>query len=160
MLDREIDKFVRDRSDGVSHSGRTFYEHLKGVYDLLEKDSAPVRVCLAGLCHSIYGTNIFQHASTPLADRERVAELIGKDAERLAYIFCSCARPWAFVEAAEKGSPYQVRNRRDGSMIALSLMDLCDLLEIEEANLKEQGGGKLLQKVISSWQSLVENLDA
>jgi hypothetical protein len=34
------------------------------------------------------------------------------------------------------------------------------LLEIEEANLKEQGGGKLLQKVISSWQSLVENLDA
>ena len=65
MLNPAIESFVRDKADGVGHSGRTFYQHLRGTYDLL--DGAPDYVRLAGLCHSIYGTNAFKRAVIPMS---------------------------------------------------------------------------------------------
>ena len=45
------------------HSGRTLFDHLKGVHDLLRDWDNEHHVCMAGLFHSIYGTNTFKHQS-------------------------------------------------------------------------------------------------
>jgi len=154
MLDAKIETFVRDRAGDTGHSGRTFHEHLTGVYDILREQHAPEHVCLAGLFHSIYGTNAFRHAAVPMAERAAVTELIGKRAERLAHIFCSCQRPRALVEAVTAGPPYKVVNWRDGTSIPLSLEDMCDLLEIEVANLMEQGADSA--RVALAWRSMID----
>jgi len=145
MLNPAIESFVRDKADGVGHSGRTFYQHLRGTYDLL--DGAPDYVRLAGLCHSIYGTNAFKRAVIPMSMRSAVRDVIGDDAERLAFIFCSCNRPIALIRAAKQGAPYFVLDRHSKRRIDLSPQDLSDLLWIEMANLTEQESFRMLSEV-------------
>jgi hypothetical protein len=138
MIDKLTETFLRAVAGGVKHSGRTLFDHLVGTHALLEKQRAPEYVCLAGLFHSIYGTNAFRHATVPIKGRGLVKILIGEPAERLAYIFCSCDRPPAFVDAVRRGPPYQVTDRRKGEVISLSDEDMYDLLLIEVANLEDQ----------------------
>jgi len=114
------------------HSGRTLFEHLKGVHDLLRDWGNSEDVCLAGLYHSIYGTNTFKHQS--LKERERLVEKIGDHAEFLVFCFSTKDRP--LFESV------------DDPVIRRQLM------EIEAANLYEQGGndktlGKLMRQKIS-----------
>jgi hypothetical protein len=156
MLDKRIETFVRALANGKSHTGRPFFEHLKGTHDMLEHSGAREAVCLAGLCHSIYGTNAFKEASVAATEMERmdVIAMIGYEAERLAYIFCSTERPLAFIEAAERGEPYRMVNRRDGRSFDLSPTDLHDLLQIEAANLSEQGSLAMLPRVISALERI------
>jgi hypothetical protein len=152
MLDDKIEAFIRVQTESVGHSGRTLFEHLKGTHDLLQRRGAADYVCLAGLFHSIYGTNIFRHQALPISERNRVKDLIGDRAELLAYIFCSCNRPRALLEAVGRGAPYHVVNWRDGEIILLSEAGMIDLLEIEAANLEDQGGGQVLPDV---WKALL-----
>lgn len=147
MIPKEIETFLRKQTTGIKHSGRTFYEHLKGTHDLLEQDGEHGHVCLAGLFHSIYGTNAFKVQTMTLDSRMDVIKLIGKPAERLAYIFCACDRPLALLIEAARGQPYSVHDRFTGHTIALTRGDLEDLLTIERANLKEQGSIRLLPDI-------------
>ena len=119
-------------ADQTPHSGRVLFEHLKGVHDLLRDWGNDEDVCLAGLYHSIYGTNTFKHVS--LTERARLVEMIGDRAEFLVHCFCTRDRP--LFESI------------DDPVIRRQLM------EIEAANLFEQGGndrtlGKLLRNKIS-----------
>jgi len=98
------------------HTGRTLFEHLKGVHDLLRDWDNPEDVCLAGLYHSIYGTNTFKHQS--LHDRAKLVEMIGDHAEFLVHCFSTKDRP--LFESI------------DDPVVRMQL------LEIEAANLLEQ----------------------
>jgi hypothetical protein len=72
--------------------------------------------------------------------------LIGERAERLAFFFCASARPGAFLEALEGAS---LENRLDGTALPVADGDLSELVEIECANLLEQGlGYTFLNKVM------------
>ena len=123
----------------VRHSGRDFYTHLKGTHDLLRAWKNPEPVCLAGLFHSIYGTSHFRHAAFPIVKRDVIRDLIGEEAEFLAYVFCVAQRPEAFL--AQAGSPETaIRDHHAGALIRLQSATLNQLLEIEAANLLEQGG--------------------
>lgn len=99
-----------------SHSGRTLFDHLKGVHDLLRDWGNDKHVCDAGLFHSIYGNSIFKHQSTN--DRALIAYHIGDRAELLVHYFCTQDRP-KFLGVYETA----FRN---------------ELIEIEAANLYEQ----------------------
>lgn len=93
-------------TDGVRHTSHldadgsmsegSFLEHLTGVERDLGEWSCGEEVCLAGLFHSIYGTESFQAFSLPLdlsgANRRRVQDLIGSRAEKLAFINCTMER--------------------------------------------------------------------
>ena len=62
----------------VRHSHETLLDHLVGVADILvrwETDEDTVNV---GLFHSIYGTEIFQHATVGLDERPRIRRAIGE----------------------------------------------------------------------------------
>lgn len=144
MIPPHIDSFLRDRTANIRHGGRSLYEHLKGTHDLLAKDGAPDYVCLAGLFHSIYGTNVFRARAVDLDDRHEVCALIGEDAEWLAYVFCACNRPHVLIDAAWRDPPHVIVDRFADQKFALSAQDLRDLLRIELANLTEQGSMEMV----------------
>jgi hypothetical protein len=155
MVDEKIVAFLHEQTKDVTHSGRTFFEHLVGVHDLLQQRRAPSYVCLAGLFHSIYGTNVFRHQTVPINNRDLIVDLIGEHAELLAFIFCSCERPKALIQAAQRGPPYRVINQRDGEMIPLAPIDMLALLIIEDANLEEQGSGLEQVRAAVVWVSSI-----
>lgn len=142
--------FLRSRVQNIRHTGRPFLDHLRGVHDLLEQRGEPSHVCLAGLYHSVYGTNAFPRQAVPIEEHDSVAAVIGPEAERLAYIFCSCGRPRALIEAATCGPPYWVLDRRDRELIWLSIEEIRNLLVIELANLAEQGSIRMIGRVIDA----------
>lgn len=111
------------------HSGRTLFDHLVGTYNLLYAWGNSFPVCLGGLFHSIYGTNVFRHESLHAQDRPRLQHLIGEKAESLAWDFCHVDRPAAIISTLQDGSG---RSPTEPDWIALA--------EIEVANLLEQGG--------------------
>jgi hypothetical protein len=121
------------------HSGRTLYEHLRGTRDLLSRWGCEEDACLAGLYHSIYGTNAFRRASMDAGNRDQVRRVIGADAEKLVYLFHILERPMALVESLDTFMSF---NRKTGEEVDLEEDDLRKLIEIECANLLEQRSGR------------------
>jgi hypothetical protein len=115
---------------------------------LLRDWGNPEPICVAGLFHSIYGTWHFRHKAFPIKNRSELAKLIGKEAEFLAYVFCVTERPKVFLANAG-GSQISIHDYYANRPIQLSPADLSKLLEIEAANLIEQGGSssKVLQQL-------------
>ena len=137
MIEQRHLELLRELStDESSHSGRTLLEHLKGTHDLLEKWQNPKNVCVGGLFHSIYGTQYYKVQSADLADRKRIAEVIGPHAEELAFLFCTTDRTGFFTEA-DKPNPVLV-DRTIKDPVPVSSATLAALIEIEVANYIEQ----------------------
>jgi hypothetical protein len=138
---------VHDTSKG----SRPLLAHLDGTRMLLEAAGYPEHVCLAGLFHSIYGTNRFTY-QTVLADnagRKRVSNVAGPQAERLAFLFCNVKRPRTLDNAAgaraaegqkrdEQIRAFTLTAREHGEAFAVTEQELDDLLAIEVANCLEQ----------------------
>jgi hypothetical protein len=132
-------------TDTTSHTGRTLFEHLKGTRDLLKKWGMPEHVQVAGLFHSIYGTNIFTTPSASFTDRDLLQALIGTKAEWLAYLFCVAKRPKAFFDAFEDNS---IHNRFGFHSHMVTNVEIHELIAIEIANHMEQDmGAELVAKV-------------
>jgi Domain of unknown function (DUF6817) len=137
MIEQRHLELLRELStDESSHSGRTLLEHLKGTHDLLEKWQNPKDVCVGGLFHSIYGTQYYKVQSADLADRKRIAEVIGPQAEELAFLFCTTDRTGFFTEA-NKPKPALI-NTTTMKSVPVSSVTLDALIEIEVANYIEQ----------------------
>ncbi|MBM2772022.1 GNAT family N-acetyltransferase [Burkholderia territorii] len=131
----------------VSHSGRTFLDHLIGVENLLKRWGCDGDVQAAGLFHSVYGTNRFKKTLVGLHARPLVSQVIGSEAEELAFLFCSSERPQAWLDACSTG---KLIDRRSGKARAVPKAMLGSLIEMECANLIEQGSGKkFLQSVLA-----------
>jgi hypothetical protein len=120
MRDHHRKFLIELDANKTPHSGRVLFEHLKGVHDLLRDWDNAEDVCMAGLFHSIYGTNTFKHQS--LKDRGALVGMIGVKAELLVHHFATKDRP--LFESIEDED---VRKQ---------------LQEIEAANLLEQGGNQ------------------
>ncbi len=118
------------------HSGRFLLDHLVGTHAILREWQAPDEVCLAGLFHSVYGTEIYEVQSADLGERGRVAAAIGARAEELAYLFCVTAREGLF-EAVGQSEPV-LYDRVHDAPLPVSHATLGALLEIEAANTLEQ----------------------
>lgn len=79
--------FIRDLTDKIPHSGRTFFNHLYRCMEMLKNSNFPQEVYLAALYHSIYDTEFFKaDLNIP---REKVRELIGPYSENLVHLFCT-----------------------------------------------------------------------
>jgi len=137
MIEQKYLDLLRElTADQSPHSGRTLLEHLTGTYDLLESWGNSHEVCVAGLFHSIYGTQYYTVQSTSLADRQRIAEVIGSRAEELAFLFCTTDR-MSFVTQAAAPAPKLVVTKT-GQPVPVSQDVLGELIEIEAANRIEQ----------------------
>jgi len=108
---------------GMAHGNSTYINHCFGVYALLKKMGCSEEVCLAGLYHSVYGTDSFD--TEIKLPKELVVKLIGIKAEKLVSIFCHTI------------------NRTESllnNIFGLDQETRYDLLCIELANLEEQLG--------------------
>lgn len=140
------------------HTGRTLHAHLMGTYQQLQAWGNPQAVCMAGLFHSIYGTNAFTHQSLLQTQRAELQQAIGQEAETLAWLFCSIDRPRAILQGLQTckpGGSTQLKARRmagDSMQLertcAATYAQLQALAEMECANLIEQG----------SWSSALREL--
>jgi hypothetical protein len=150
MVEDRLRSFLTEqlRTQDVRHSKRNLYAHLEGTHDLLHAWDNPEPVCAAGLFHSIYGTWHFRHKAFPIEERQVIRDLIGKEAEFLAYVFCVTQRPKDFL-ANIFASDIVMRDHHAGHALRLTRAELNKLLEIEAANLIEQKGniGPLLQQL-------------
>jgi hypothetical protein len=112
--------------------------HLRGTYDCLARWECPEYLCLAGLYHSVYGTEAFAVVTMSSADREQVRRRIGERAERLVHLYSVIARRSLYDNLA-RGAPYTVIDRTTREEIRLEhLQELADLMTLDVANRLEQ----------------------
>ena len=132
------------------HTGRVLHDHLLGTYQQLQAWGNSQAVCMAGLFHSIYGTNAFTHQSLLQSQRAELRHAIGQEAEALAWLFCSIDRPRAILQGLQTCKPEgntQLKARRmagdpkqsESACAVVTYAQLQALAEIECANLIEQG---------------------
>lgn len=120
----------------VRHSGTTLVGHLDGVRQKLEEWQCRPAVCLAGLFHSVYGTEFFRRQTIPIAERPLVRDVIGEEAEELAYQFCTLQTK-AFVDEVGRFATRSAQGDPGGMASSLSPVSL-DLLHVFVANWLEQ----------------------
>lgn len=136
-LERLKDLLVSLGADTVPHSGSVFSSHLMGVYDLLKGWGCPEHVMLAGLFHSIYGTETFKCFSLDLSQRQEVRRVVGLPAERLVYIFS--AATWPSVQiSVMTGNEKHLRDRFANAALAVTKQEFGELLWMHLANGLEQ----------------------
>lgn len=86
----KIELLKKYGADKQPHSERMFLEHLEGTAKLLKNMGCRQALIDAGLYHSIYGTEFFKPWNSP--SREEVKQVIGEEAEYLAWVFCRLNR--------------------------------------------------------------------
>lgn len=134
-------------AERTRHGGgsRSLLDHLVGTWSLLRRANEREAVQLAGLFHSIYGTNIFRVATLRADDpahRAAVQTLIGEEAESLVFLFCTCPdRPDGIIGRG------RLRHEREYSPAVWR-----DLAAIELANLIDQGGAGMARSYLRANQ--------
>lgn len=128
------------------HARGSLQTHLIGTCQLLEAWGCATAVCHGGLFHSVYGTSSYGLVSLSLDRRSEIRQVIGFQAERLAFLFCVSDRPSALWNALHA---LEIRDRLTGLRHSLSPDEAMGLLEIECANCLEQGlGHAFLQEAL------------
>ena len=89
----KIDFLKSIGSDKVNHRDQTLLDHLVGTMDKLRDMGKPEYLQDAGLFHSVYGTAYFMPAKGLVDDRQVVKDLIGDQAEEIAWWFCMLEMP-------------------------------------------------------------------
>ena len=74
--------------DALPHlKDQSLLEHLKRVADWLDQQGSDEKTILAGLCHSLYGTEFYTRAPLPHSDRSLLRRLIGDFSEEIVWQF-------------------------------------------------------------------------
>ncbi len=120
----------------MAHSGQGLLDHLLGTRRLLVEWGARPALCDAGLFHSVYGTEHYQPRTIPLSMRTQVQEMIGTEAEALAWLFCVMRRASLFENLNRPGD-LRVQDRLTGEWLPLSREQFCDLVNLSFANTLE-----------------------
>lgn len=121
----------------VEHSGQTFLDHLLSTYRILLHWNAARHVAVAGLFHSIYGTEMLSMRTVNLGRRDEVRALIGDRAEQLAHLYGVTRRLSIYANVYHDG-PYWIEfvEGEEGAPIEKAV--LSDLLLLDVANTVEQ----------------------
>lgn len=143
MLEETLDParkvaFLRAHGAGdQAHSDADLLTHLLGTRDLLEGWGAPPAVYDAGLFHSVYGTDSRPEALISLDLRGGVQEVIGVEAEEIAYCF-GAIRQATLYSNLEKVERFTWNDRFSGKWRFLSEQRLRELCDLTVANWLEQ----------------------
>lgn len=121
----------------TGHADRDLMSHLLGVERMLASWGARRSVRLAGLFHSVYGTESFRTTLIPLGLRSEVERIVGKEPEELAYIFGAHEKT-SFAANKGKTEGFSLDDRFNGQTISISPQLWTDFCEIFLANALEQ----------------------
>jgi SM-20-related protein len=136
--------FITDITTNVKHSGRTFFEHLFGTMLKIEnrEEISDNSLLLAGLYHSIYGTESFKYENSEIT-RELIQSLIGTEAEYLVNEFCNMKNRVNTL----------MTNSNDYNSKVLK-----DLITIEIANLMDQNFNSVNSNKITALDSKLKTI--
>ncbi|UEL30073.1 DUF6817 domain-containing protein [Pseudarthrobacter sp. L1SW] len=106
--------------------------HLFGVHQILVAWGCAPAVCTAGLFHSTYGTEFYTDSLFDIAERQRLKQLIGNEAEALVYAFCRISRTSLLDDLPVEidNGEYQVSEEQ---LAALRCIEMANLLEQQAA---------------------------
>ena len=127
--------FLQERANLIDHSQGTFLRHLEATSELLHTWSARPSLCDAGLFHAVYGTEAFDKPIATAHDRVKVQNLIGVEAEELAWLFGRCSQQ-SIVDCVAAGGP--LVDRTNQRKVFLNKSQRRDLCELAVANWLEQ----------------------
>jgi hypothetical protein len=122
-------------ANATAHSGATLWDHLAGVHRILHACGSNDDLCMAGLFHSIYGTQSFKQTIIDKNRRHEVKALIGEYAESLVWAFCTLPRP-KLLETSLKQQTFDWLEKL--GIAADTKQFGQDLIRLECANLLEQ----------------------
>jgi len=124
--------YVQNLTQKFNHSSKTFFEHLYNTAIILEKNKFERDVYIAGLFHSIYGTEYYTYEGLK-PSRDDIKKQIGEYSEFLVNEFCNLKG--RFLSLMQNTKNYNDKV-------------LSDLLKIEWANLCEQNRNAMLDNKI------------
>jgi hypothetical protein len=122
------------------HLNGSLSAHLRGTEALLRSWGASEPLCRAGLYHAIYGTDGYNPALMSMAGRSGIADLIGKEAEELAYLYGACDRK-AFYPRIGTEAQLLFADRFKSSEYAIEAGQLAGMCELILANELEIASG-------------------
>jgi hypothetical protein len=127
-------RFLRKaNAEGMPHSDRGLLDHLLGTRQLLVEWEARPALCDAGLFHSVYSTEYYEQQAIPLSMRNEVQQLIGDEAESLAWFFCMIRRESLLENPGPEGE-LRVQHRLTDQWLTLTTLQFQDLLTLTLAN--------------------------
>lgn len=133
-----IQLLIAQGADKTAHAHeRSLLTHLVGTARLLLAWNAPINTVRAGLCHSIYGTNVFRKVSLGTQERTRLQQTIGRRAEALVWLFSQLRRPATLLRALRNDTG--LVRERSGRTRHIDAYTLQQLFILECANLLDQG---------------------
>ena len=116
------------------HLNGSLASHLKGTESLLRSWGACDVVCAAGLYHAVYGTDGYNPSLAGLNSRPQIADLIGTEAEELAYLYGACNRA-VFYPRIGGASELSFADRFQSceyAIVPAQLRNLCELIFANE----------------------------
>ena len=120
----------------MPHTDRGLLDHLLGTRQLLVEWETRPALCDAGLFHSVYGTEYDELQAIPLTMRNEVQQLIGDEAESLAWLFCMIRRETLYENPGPEGE-LRVQHRLTDEWLPLTKTQFQDLLTLTLANVLE-----------------------
>ncbi|MCO5995323.1 DUF6817 domain-containing protein [Actinoallomurus rhizosphaericola] len=148
----------------IPHPGGTLLAHLERVHALLTEWGARPALRLAGLCHAYYGTDGFPTALGDPAEPDRLAAIVGEEAERLVRFYAGCDRGFSYPRLADPEGPF--KDRFTGAVTSPPLPLRRDFAELTAANeldimrvnpeLRARYGPGLLS-LFTSWKGLLSD---
>ena len=149
---QQAEAFLRTYETGeIAHFNGDFFSHLRGTAELLFEWGNTEYVYLAGLCHAVYGTQGFPQGILKPNERHRLQEIIGLDAEGVAYFYCSCDRSCLYPTIGAPGG-FKFRDRFTGHTFEPSEQMVRDFLEVTFSNEVELGS--LSQEFVNKGREL------
>ena len=126
--------------------GRRFTEHITGVAAILSHWNQPDYICLSGLIHSGYSTEMFPWEIFFFSERRKLSLLVGETVENLVWVYCTVSQINVYREVrrcAECGfripmAGFPVSNCYTGQLGFLPPRLAADLLVLLAADLCEQ----------------------
>jgi hypothetical protein len=139
-MDEQLEKrvsFLRAAgTEGMPHTEHGLLSHLLGTRQLLVDWDARPAVCDAGLFHSVYGTERYEGTAIPLSRRVEVRQLIGDEAEALAWLF-GVMRRKTFDQNLGRPGEFTVQHRLTNEWLPLTTTQFHDLVTMTFANTLE-----------------------
>ncbi len=115
------------------HLDGSLIDHLKGTQDILARWGASTELQDAGLYHAAYGTAGFSESLVSTDQREKIASIIGSEAEEIVYQYCASDRETFFSRIGRDSNPV-FPNRFTGKTYSLTENMLRDFCELTAAN--------------------------
>jgi hypothetical protein len=125
--------FLRERGAAdVAHPGGALLAHVLRTRALAIELGASPALALAALCHAAYGTDGFAVPLLDPSERDRLRAVIGREAERLVYLYGACARRESYPRLADL--PFVVSDRFTGGRHALDAEEATSFALLTIAN--------------------------